>query len=530
MGTMSSLTLIELQRARAFACDTRRRWLITDPLGYPEIRAADLLHLGDEPHVVEAEFLRRPKQSGGVRVEVLPDVLTSTYLQAVANRLCEHDLGLDNSLSAPLFRLHRRGENPYDVWVSEVPQWVVGALDAGYAVVVADIRDFFRSVTRDQIRQVLERPFLEKSLSHKAIGLIDQINAVPCPNGSTRSGIPVAPDDFFWLLGDLVLSPVDTALRGCRSVLAHARWVDDWYIATSPRTIDHAIGVLETVLNDHGFQLNQSKTRVIGSIEQFETMTLAREHSIVSDLFLASSKGAMSARQVASLEALIQQAPETLGEAARLWKRLYALARRLKSPLLLDRALADLDRLPMAQLPIFSYVGSFGWQHCPVDHLSVLLSPDAPDPRSLGILRMLLTSPTKLPPELCRLLDELIRTPADGLHPFCRILAYANLLKAGAAENADALLQALGDLPSAVARRVGLEFLWLQPSLHPVLRGMIAADPSPIVRSLALIAERSIPSQTSVRLASDTAWSLKNWGGLDQRAATAFGLTKGPLE
>ncbi len=525
------LSLIELRAARAGCCDARRRWLITDPLNYPEYQIPNSVAGGSPLLEVEVEFLTRPKQSGGTRLEILPDLATSTYLQAVANRLSERDLDLESSLSARIFSLQLKQENPYDVWSDNVPAWIRAELDDGRAVAIADIRDYYGSVDSTQIKTALRRPELEQATSDDAILLIEKLNSLPGPEGTTRSGIPVAPDEFFWLLGDLVLGPIDVALTGQPTVLSHMRWVDDYFLATSPGRVDCAVAQLAKILGERGFQLNEAKTRVFCSVEQFERATLAREHRIITDLFMAGAAGGLLAGQLGRLGDLVQREPRASIEENRLWRRLYALARRLKNPLLLDRALADLDRLPNAELPILGYLGAFSWRHPAAEKLGALLSAGGPDSRGLGMLRALLASEVDVPRELHPLLLNLVESPKSGLHPFCRVLAYGCLVKMRAAgrarsEATEALLHALGGLQSATARRVGIELLWLQPPLRQKLRKAITEDRSPVVRSLASLVDGRRENRKFVQLTA-RAPSLMDWDGLDTRLANAFGLPRG---
>ena len=532
LGTARILTSTELRIAGAGCHDARRRLLITDPLNYPEWQVPDFVEVSCPQSEVDAEFLTRPKQSGGIRLEILPDFGTSTYLQAVANRLSERDLNLEYSLSARLFGLQFAQENPYEVWSGSVPTWIRGELDNGRTVIIADIRNYFGSVAPVQIKAALERATLETAIIDEVLILMDKLNSLSDPKSTTCSGIPVAPDEFFWLVSDLVLGPTDIALKGDPAVLSHARWVDDYFLSTARGMGDRAVGRLALILAEHGFSLNEDKTRIFSSVEQFEQATLAPEHQIITDLFLTSSAGAISVPQKARISALIEQAPTKSIDDLRLWKRLYALAHGLRSPLLLDRAQADLDRLPGAELPILGYIGAFGWDHLATDKLAMLLFAEQPDTRSLSTLRALLASPADVPSELTSSLLRLVRSPPTGVHAFSRVLAYACLVKMPSSrarsEAAEALLYVLGSLRSATTRRVGIELLWLQPRLRPQLRQMIRQDSSPWVRSLAHLIDdggrvgrkvdrriRHVPSRPP---------SLIDWGGLDARLANAFSL------
>ncbi len=323
---------MELRIARAGCCDARRRWLITDPLNYPEYQMLDLAEIGDTSEV-EVEFLTRPKQSGGVRLEILPNIATSAYLQAVVNRLSDLDLDLDlpNSLSAQLFGLQLTQENPYDIWSVDMPAWIRAELENGRTVVIADIRDYFGSVADLQIKAALRRVGLEHRIIDDVLLLLNKLNALPGPKGSERSGIPIAPDEFFWLISDLVLGPVDAEVRKCPAILAHMRWVDDYFLSTNSGMEYRAVEQLISALAQHGYSINADKTRIFSSVEQFEQATLAREHRIITDLFRISAGGVISTLQHNRFAELVHRPPGKSAEELRLWKRLYALARRLRS-------------------------------------------------------------------------------------------------------------------------------------------------------------------------------------------------------
>ena len=296
-------------------------------------------HLGNFPSNVEAEFLTRPKPSVGVRLELLPDIATSTYLQGVANRLTQQELALERSLSARLFNFQFSQENPYDVWSVSVPSWIRSELDNGRTVIIVDIRDYFGSVAAGQIEGVLRGRHLDQTLIDNVLVLISKINSLPDIENNTRSGIPVAPDDLFWLIGDILLGTTDLAIKNCGSVISHVRWVDDFFVSTFRGMERKTIENVSSIIGEHGFSINYDKTRIYTSVEQFDRETFTREHQIITELFhTAASAGALSEQQRAQLAALVEEtAAGSIGDV-RLWKRVYALARRLKDPLLLNRA------------------------------------------------------------------------------------------------------------------------------------------------------------------------------------------------
>jgi hypothetical protein len=532
----SRFASVDFRMAWATCRARRQRWLISDPLDYAELERMEgpPFQRDNAPRAVEVDFLTRPKQSGGTRLEVFPDIFTSTYLQAVADRLGNRDLGLRNSLSAHLYGLRLKHANPYEVWSRDVPNWIRSQLSTGRVVVVADLRDYFGSVSRVQIAEALARARLENGIREEALYLVDAINGVPGPDGVPRSGIPVAPEDFFWLVADLVLEPLDLAIEAAPGTLAYARWVDDLFVATDVPMVERVLAELHTVANGHGFRLNEHKTHVLDSITDFERNRLQREHDLLTDLFLTVSVGAMSFQQQDDLGQLIGSLGAVSVEERRLWKRIYGLARRLRSPLLLDRALGDLAQMQGAEFQILSYLAALGWPRGTAATALQTLSHSETDARSLGALRALLGSSWPGEPNLGQVLRKLLYGPAISAHPFTPVLAFACLLKAGRQgtdvdADANQLMLRLPGLTSATARRVALEMLWLKPRLRAKLRAHLDNDPSPTVRGLRYFldagANRGILGHGP---ASDLSEGRRDdpWGGLGREIGRALTETQ----
>jgi len=526
-------TSVELWTAWSICQAARRRWLMTDPLGYPEfeLRGRPPLLSPDDGGPPEIEFQSKPRQGGGLRQEVLFDVVTATFLQAVANRLSERNLGLAHSLSARLFGLRLKEENPYQLWSTTVPAWIRSELAEGRVVILGDVRNYYGSIGRGEIERALHRGALGDTLVAEILARLDAINAIPDAEGSTRSGLPVAPEEFIWLLADLVLAPVDEEVARSPGVLGYARWVDDILIATNAGNADRVIELLRGALRAHGLDLNLGKTRVVASLRDFEQTFLHDEHRIVSDLFLTQTAGAISAQQEEALAALIGRAGVDSIEQARLWKRIYGLARRLRSPLLLRRARADLERIPGAELQIVGYLGAFDWPEEAAAKVLNSFSGETSDTRTLGTLRTMLATTWPLSAEVDQALRSLAAGTRRGVHPFCAALAFACLMKASPPDRAvtqgEALLQSLDSLASATARRVAIELLWLLPDLRSRLHERVAADRGRTVQAIGPLLARDRAHPVAPGLADRLRRAANAgtfWGDIDKWIARELHL------
>jgi len=511
---------------------TRRRWLIADPLGYPEIEPTEFPKLSTNGwgQTVEADFQIKPKQGGGLRLEVLPDIFTSTYFQAVADRLAERDLGLASSLSARLFGLRLKQGNPYEVWSSVVPAWIRTELASGHCVVFADIHDYFGSIKLEQIEAALRRAGLEEEIWRSTIALVDALNKTPDEQGAIRSGLPVVPEEFFWLVADLVLAPVDEALDGILPFSAYARWVDDFLVATALSDVDPVLARLQFEVETRGFRLNPTKTKVFTSLEEFENVSRLTEHKILDDLFLTQVQGSISNEQQTALDRLIRSQRTTSPEDGRLWKRIYGLAERLRTPLLLERAIADLDRLPLAELQILAYLSALGWPNLTATQALGSISKVKSQTRALGTLRALVSSSSGPSAKVKQILQSFLLEPDSDCHPFVCVLAFACLIRDSDPGEllfeGQQLLERLPRLASATARRVAIELLWLIPHLRPELSKQIALDQSWEVKCLQSLANADRADKQRMYRFERRATPPRSldWGEVDLRIARAFHL------
>ena len=140
--------------------------------------------------------------------------------------------------------------------------------------------------------------------------------------------MPVSPEEFFWLVADIVLAPVDAALQQSAPVLSNARWVDDILISTNARDADQVIGLLGATLQEHGFELNAKKTRILTSSRHYEEIFLHAEHRVLNDLFLTHTGGLLSEQQQQAFLKLVDGSSALSTEDTRLWKRRQERASR----------------------------------------------------------------------------------------------------------------------------------------------------------------------------------------------------------
>ena len=357
----------ELWSAWTACRSAREEQLFPDPLLHAEFEIADVPPGSDfTPERIEVDVCTRPKQSGGVRTELLPDPHTATLLQAVADRLRRNDAGAAASAlpeSSPCLKTpgapQRRdtsaaasapqaphgvrlaAASQYEEWSSDVRTWIRKELAAGRFVVYADIENFFPSISASAIAGVLERSDLDPHIEGLTKGVLDRLRKLARRSAAPGAGLPVCPGDFFWLVADRVLVNVDTALDGASNVLGHTRWNDDFLLSARPGAERAALRRLAMCAGDNGFKLNARKTRVFSSWRDYQTRHLASEHESVNDL-IAVHRNEGSKSEVEVLPAALDSLETADREgAARLLKRAYNLAVLARTPALVDRAEAD---------------------------------------------------------------------------------------------------------------------------------------------------------------------------------------------
>ena len=476
----------DLQAALA---ECEQRWakgLFIDPLGFPQFH--DTVHTVNAQNAppVEAELVTRPKTGGGTRLEVVPDCVTSLRLQLVARRLRDRVLPSTYSVISS----QSPGSQQYALWSDTIPLWIRHRLVGGNTVLVADIEDYFGSVPTPLIKTALNCAGLDGATIGGVSDTIQAINSIPDHTGATRRGIPVSQDDLFWYVADLVLRPVDKLLAQHAGIGRHLRWVDDFFIAVeSTDAVDHALRVLTAALAPIGLHLNLAKTRVFDSLPQYDHQSLAHQHRTVNSLLLTSERAPLSRSQHRVFAKLTEMDRVQSTEHSRLWKRIYALATRLRSSALVSEAVNDLTLFPTAEAQISSYLEAVHWPSGTFTEAArLLLRRSTTDTQAINLLQALLASPPPVEAQALCALRDLADSSPDNHHPYTLSLANACLVHLVPTEQyaATTRLFSLSTNPTSPrARRLAIQLLWLMPEYRETLAPQIARDPSHAVRSLA---------------------------------------------
>ena len=469
----------------------RQRWArspLADPLEYAEFDNQSVDRQLWASHPVEVDFVTRPKQYCGARMEVLPDFGTSVQLQILAQRLSQNKLPLPHSFSAAIFSPRRMVVQPYDHWWEPISTWIRKGLVEGKAVILADIRNYFAAISMSTIELALRSVHLDEQDIEGTLQTVSEINSTPAQDGTTRSGLPVSHDSLFWIVADLVLRPVDEWLSRNTFILGHVRWVDDFFLVVDPAVTDRVLAELSTALQTKGFRMNDSKTRILTSIEDFERQSLTHEHRIVSSLMMTCANGCLSNSQQDAFGKLVDMDRTQSLEDSRLWKRIYALAARLGSGALATEAINDLRRYPSAEEQISTYLGTLNWP-CGTSIQAVeQIGRASIDSQAIRMLQALLLSEMPLGSGTLGALKELSMSSEVTLHPYAMVLLHACLMTGGSVEREAVgrqLLPLVTDSASPMARRAGIQLLWSIPSLRRRLTKLISEDTSRTVRGLA---------------------------------------------
>lgn len=513
------------------ACrSVREGQLFSDPLLHAEFEIADVPPGSDfTPDRVEVDVCTRPKQSGGVRTELLPDAHTATLLQAVADRLQRRDTSAAASAPRAPRGVRLAAANQYEEWSSDVRTWIRKELAAGRIVVYADIENFFPSIPVPAIAGILERSGLDPHIEWLTTGVLDRLRKLGRCSATPGAGLPVCPGDFFWLVADRVLVNVDTALDRASNVLGHTRWSDDFLLSARPGAERAALRRLAMCAGDNGFKLNARKTRVFSSWQGYQARNLASEHESVNDLIAVHRNGGSKSEVEVLLAALDSLENADREGAARLLKCAYNLATLARTAALVGRAEADLERYPVVERSLFRYLAALGWPKPGRALLLRAISGRYHDTFALSALSALLNdcASPQLPPELKpALLDASLGS--SPCHPLARVAAHACLARVSSAGEHARLgadfLDGVPALESASARRSALALAWLAPTLRDRVTTLVRDDDSIVVRDLWICLAPS-PGRRGRRGLERVAFDggPTRWGGLERQLARVLG-------
>jgi len=514
----------ELLAAWAVCRAARDTWLVGDPLRFVDFDA-----LGAPPEVnswshelLESLVVSRPKPSGGIRYEFFLDPFSATVLQVVAERIMQTRQLPVASVSARLFGIRLREADPYDLWTGSIPVWIRRQLGVGRTVVAADIANFFPCISRSRIEAVLAA-LGEPALADEILATFDILNQ----SGRVEiAGLPVAPDEIFWLIADLSLQEFDDILRADPMVTDHVRWVDDVYVAVPSERAGDAEKLINSAAQQCGFSLNPAKTQHFVDTRAFETFSYAGVHRSLDRLFLIADSGdpGVIDRELRELRYAVADATP---EATRVIKRIYGLGAKAGSSWLAEHAEQDLGLYPAAEVAILNYATSLAVAAVPMRLLeNALLSPRF-DSTRLAALRGLLAHQARVghAPEILEMLGRVAQWVPTGGHPLAWALAVGAYvtLAPGDARGAFSLraLEAVGSIPSGPSRRVAYEFLATLDTRRAAVLRAIKADSSRSVQLLARALDGSSQwaGMGPVRRFRKGPYS---WGGADAAIARAL--------
>ena len=520
----------ELWSAWTACRSAREGQLFSDPLLHAEFEIADVPPGSDFTlERVEVDECTRPKQSGGVRTELFPDPHTATLLQAVADRLQRRDASAATSAPQVPHGVRLAAVNQYEEWSSDVRTWIRRELAAGRNVIYADIENFFPSIPARSIAGVLERSGLDPDIEGLTLRVLDRLRGLGRCSAEPGAGLPVCPGDFFWLVADRALLDVDAEIERAAYVVGHTRWSDDFLLSARPGAEREALHRLATCAGDNGFRLNARKTRVFSSWQDYQTRNLASEHESVNDLIAVHRNGGSKSAVEVLLAALNSLVSADRQGAARLLKRAYNLAALARTPALVGRAEADLERYPVVERSLFGYLATLGWPKPGRALLLRAVREPSHDTLALSALSALLNgcaSPQIVLEVKPALLDASFGS--SPCHPLARVAAQACLARVSpAAERArlaSDFLDRVPTLESASARRAALALAWLVPTLRDRVTTLVREDDSIVVRDLWTCLGPS-PGRRVRRGLERVAFhgGPTRWGGLERRLARVLG-------
>lgn len=175
-----------------------------------------------------------PKRSGGLRKIESPYPILSQIQRAILDNLCARCVVSDSAYA------YIKDKNAIKHAVAHVNS---------VEVLTVDIKNFFGSITRQQVHEALLNNNIDNNFSHI-------ISLVTTLNGTLPQGAPTSP-----FLSNIVFYPLDVRLGRLATYfgLIYTRYADD--LAFSGESIPrNLVNLISNILHQKNFSLNSSKT------------------------------------------------------------------------------------------------------------------------------------------------------------------------------------------------------------------------------------------------------------------------------
>ncbi|WP_395044473.1 reverse transcriptase family protein [Flavobacterium sp.] len=117
-------------------------------------------------------------------------------------------------------------------------------------ILTLDIKNFFESITQNQIIESLNKLGVNNNVS-------EWISNIACVNGFLVQGFSTSP-----ILANIVALEMDLdILENIDKTINYTRYADDLYFSSNSNSLN--LQVLTTIINKYGFELNESKTKLM---------------------------------------------------------------------------------------------------------------------------------------------------------------------------------------------------------------------------------------------------------------------------
>ena len=197
--------------------------------------------------------------------------------------------------------------------------------------------------------------------------------------------------------------------------------------------------------------------------------------------------GPLSGSQLDAFTKLVESERVHSIEHARLWKRIYVLAAKLRSPTLAHEAFTDLNIYPMIEKQVLMYLHTVDWPHDTVLRATNQLVRAPTDSQAITILKALLLAILSKREIDISALQALATSNQPALHPYALVLLQACLVVQCSRNQttvARQLLSSTRDLSSPLACRLTLKLLWCIPETRKLARDCVLVEDDYTVSAL----------------------------------------------